>query len=74
MLLLPHGIAHGFITLEDDTHVLYHHTEFYNSEAERGVNYKDERININWPITATCISERDKHHPFLDKNFKGLEL
>ena len=74
MLFLPKGIAHGFITLEDDTHVLYHHTEYYNPESERGFRYDDQKLKIDWPVEMSNISQRDEEHPFIADSFKGLEI
>lgn len=65
MLYVPEGFAHGFITLEDDTSVHYMVTEYYNQEAERGIRFDDQQINIKWPITPLFISDKDKAHvPF----------
>jgi dTDP-4-dehydrorhamnose 3,5-epimerase len=72
MLYIPEGFAHGFQTLADDCELIYHHTEFYTPGAEGGILYNDSIININWPLTVTDISERDKSHPLLDNNFKGI--
>ena len=74
MLFLPKGIAHGFITLEDETHILYQHSEYYSPEHERGFRYDDKLINIDWPIKIETISARDEEHPFLDAEYNGLEI
>lgn len=74
MLFLPKGIAHGFITLEDDTHVLYHHTEYYHPESERGFRHDDQKLNIDWPVEMSNISQRDEEHPFIADSFKGLDI
>ena len=63
MILIPSGFAHGFITLEDNTELIYHHTEFYNPSSERGLRYDDERFNIEWPIKISNISEKDRSYP-----------
>ncbi|MCS6821113.1 MAG: dTDP-4-dehydrorhamnose 3,5-epimerase [Microscillaceae bacterium] len=72
MLLIPEGFAHGFQTLEDDTEILYHHTNFYTPSAERGLRYNDKLLNILWPMPLTQISERDKNFPLLSSDFKGI--
>lgn len=74
LLFLPEGIAHGFITLEDDSHVLYQHSEFYAPYAERGIRFDDPKIGIDWPFEANIISERDNNHPYLNDDFKGIQL
>ena len=72
MLYIPIGFAHGFQCLTDDCQLLYHHTEFYTPDAEAGARYDDPRLNIEWPLEVSMISERDAAHPFLDKNFEGI--
>ena len=73
-LLLPPGVAHGFITLLPDSHILYHHSSYYVPNSEHGVRYNDPMVNIDWPMKPTIISDRDKNHPLLTKEFKGLSL
>jgi dTDP-4-dehydrorhamnose 3,5-epimerase len=63
MLYVPKGFAHGYLTLEDDTEVFYHVSEFYTPEAERGVRYNDPRFAINWPLEVQVISDKDKNWP-----------
>ena len=72
MIYIPHGFAHGFETLSDECELIYHHTQFYTASAEGGIKYSDPKININWPLPVTHISERDNQHNLLDENFKGL--
>lgn len=71
-LYIPEGFAHGFQCLEDHCELLYHHSEFYKPGAEGGIRYDDAAVAINWPLPVTVISERDKNHPLLDKEFKGV--
>ena len=72
MVYIPEGFAHGFQCLEDDCELLYHHSTFYNPEAEAGIRFNDPLININWPLPLTTISPRDQQHPYLNQNFKGI--
>src|SRR6478672_10824582 len=44
------GCAHGTLSLEDDTEVLYQVSQFYTPSAERGVRYDDPTFEIDWPI------------------------
>src|SRR4030066_1762136 len=39
MLYVPRGFAHGFQTLTDDVEVIYHVSQFYSPESERGVRW-----------------------------------
>ena len=72
LLFLPRGIAHGFITLEDQTELLYQHSNFYTPNSEGALRYNDPILSITWPIEPIVISERDKNHPLLTPDFKGI--
>ncbi|MBK5284696.1 MAG: dTDP-4-dehydrorhamnose 3,5-epimerase [Bacteroidia bacterium] len=72
-VLIPDGCAHGFITLEDNSELIYHHTQFYDAKSESGIRYDDARLNLILPIQITLISDRDKSYPFLTDDFKGIE-
>jgi dTDP-4-dehydrorhamnose 3,5-epimerase len=72
MLYIPAGFAHGFQTMQDNTELMYHHTEFYTPSAEAGIRYDDPRINIKWPLPVTELSGRDASHTFIDSTFKGI--
>jgi dTDP-4-dehydrorhamnose 3,5-epimerase len=68
-LIVPPNCAHGFLTLEDNTDVLYTLTNTYDPASERGFNYDDPKINIKWPAPPQVISKRDRDLPFF-----GVEL
>jgi dTDP-4-dehydrorhamnose 3,5-epimerase len=72
MIYIPEGFAHGFQTLSDDSELIYHHTEFYKPSVESGLKYDDPKLNIDWPLAVTNISDRDKQHDFLKDNFIGI--
>lgn len=62
-LYIPKGCAHGFLTLTDDSEVLYQMSEFYHPEAGRGVRWNDSAFQIAWPDQVEVISERDRTYP-----------
>jgi len=63
MVYAPRGCAHGYLTLEDDTEVVYAVTAPYQPSAERGVRWNDPLFGICWPIPPTIISEKDRAWP-----------
>jgi dTDP-4-dehydrorhamnose 3,5-epimerase len=65
-LYTPKGVAHGFVTLTDDTTVFYQMSEFYSPGHATGVRYDDPRLRITWPIDVTCISDRDRSWPDIE--------
>lgn len=63
MLYVPEGCAHGFLTLEDETEILYQISEFYRAELSQGVRWNDPAFQIIWPAKVETISERDRTYP-----------
>jgi dTDP-4-dehydrorhamnose 3,5-epimerase len=62
-LLIPEGVAHGFLTLEADTDVLYQISPAFQPGHEAGVRWNDPAFGIAWPAAPTLISERDAGYP-----------
>lgn len=58
-LLIPEGVAHGFLTLEPDTDVLYQISPAFQPGHEAGVRWNDPAFAIAWPGAPNVISERD---------------
>ncbi len=73
-LLIPEGFAHGFQAMTDEVELLYCHSTPYCSESEAGLNPLDTRLSISWALPVTELSERDKNHPFITTDFKGVLL
>lgn len=64
-VLIPDGFAHGFLTLEDSSSLIYHHTEFFTPNKDRGILYNDPSIGIKWPIPISFISQKDTSYTLL---------
>jgi dTDP-4-dehydrorhamnose 3,5-epimerase len=62
-LLIGKGLAHGFITLEDDTDVLYQIDRIFVPGHGRGARWNDPAFGIEWPAEPLVISERDATYP-----------
>ena len=63
MMYVPRGFAHGFLTLEPNSEVIYLVSQYYSQECERGIRWNDPAIDIKWPFEPSIISERDQSHP-----------
>ena len=68
-LYIPKGFAHGFLTLEDDSRLLYLMSDCYKPGFDRGCPYNDPAFDISWPFEPVLISERDQNHPFWKEEF-----
>jgi dTDP-4-dehydrorhamnose 3,5-epimerase len=83
-LLVPKGFAHGYSVISETAEVFYKCDEFYNRESERGIDYDDPALQIDWklPKEKIIVSEKDSHHPplagtdttFVFKDYQDDEL
>ena len=62
-LYLPEGIAHGFLTLEPDTHILYQMGRAYVPGHADGVRWDDPAFAIDWPAKPAILSDKDRAWP-----------
>lgn len=72
-LLIPEGFAHGFQALTDNVELLYCHSDFYAPGFELGLNPKDPRLSIDWPLAVTGLSNRDEGNMMINADFKGVQ-
>ena len=66
-IFVPTGFAHGFVTLQPNTEVLYKVSTYYSPSHERGIRFSDPKLAIDWGIDAesAILSSRDRDHPTL---------
>lgn len=73
LLVVGPGFAHGFQTLENDSEIIYFVTAQYEPSAEGGLQPFDTRLNINWPLVPSEISNKDARHLTIrESNFSGF--
>jgi len=60
-LFLPKGMAHGFLTMEDNTIFSYKCSDFYHKESEDSIFWNDSTLNIKWPNSNPILSEKDEN-------------
>jgi dTDP-4-dehydrorhamnose 3,5-epimerase len=67
LLYVPHGVAHGYLTMAPNSAVMYQSSAFYQPSAERGIRWNDPAVGINWPSIfgrpAETISLKDRAWP-----------
>jgi dTDP-4-dehydrorhamnose 3,5-epimerase len=63
-LLVPIGFAHGFVTLEPDTEVIYKVSNTYAPASDAGIAWNDTTIAIAWPqLAEITLSDKDRVLP-----------
>jgi dTDP-4-dehydrorhamnose 3,5-epimerase len=62
VIWIPEGFAHGFISLEDNSIMVYKNTSVYNPKSDGGINPFCQGININWGISIkdAILSPKDR--------------
>ncbi|MEA2827457.1 MAG: dTDP-4-dehydrorhamnose 3,5-epimerase [Actinomycetota bacterium] len=66
-LYIPAGFAHGFLTLEPDSELVYQISVPYNPAASAGVRWDDPALGIAWPsVGELTISAPDRDWPLLE--------
>ena len=66
-LLVPAGFAHGFVTREADTEILYKCTDFYAPDHDAGIAWDDPDLGVEWGLgdQAPLLSNKDRLAPCL---------
>ena len=70
-LFVPIGFAHGFMTLEPNTEVIYKVSAHYAPDHDFGVLWKDQDLDVVWPMSQAdaILSDRDREQP----SFRDLD-
>ncbi len=63
---IPSGIAHGYITLEDNTIISYVMDSQFNVQEYGRIRWNDPTIGIQWPFSPAIISKLDQEAEFLN--------
>ncbi len=60
MVFIPRGLAHGFLTLTDDTELHYEMGARYVPAAARSIRWDDPAFSIAWPFQPQIVSDADR--------------
>ena len=62
-VLVPAGLAHGFLTLQPDTDILYQISPLHAGDETLGVRWDDRALGVDWPARPVLMSDRDAVWP-----------
>jgi len=70
MIWIPTGFAHGFLSLKNESEIIYKATMNYCKNHERTIRWNDNHLNIKWPLNKInnlepVLSEKDSNAPYL---------
>lgn len=65
-IFIGKGYAHGFVSLEDESIMIYQTSTIHQPEFDAGVLWSS--IDFDWPIRNPLISARDSKHPPIFSN------
>jgi dTDP-4-dehydrorhamnose 3,5-epimerase len=63
MFFIPEGFAHGFLSLEDDTMMVYQTSTVHAPASDAGILWNS--FGFDWPVSAPLVSDRDQAFPAL---------
>ena len=68
ILWVPAGFAHGFLCLEEDTHLCYKNSALHNAKCEGAINPINSGLDIDFPIPhdKIILSDKDRNAPSFD--------
>jgi len=69
-LYVPAGFAHGYLSIEDNSKVIYRASSPHNAAEEGGIIYSDTTLKLPWPKMNYTLSEKDKKWPTFENCFK----
>ncbi|MGV1008025.1 MAG: dTDP-4-dehydrorhamnose 3,5-epimerase [Dermatophilaceae bacterium] len=62
-LFIPPYVAHGYLTLEDSSEVIYQVSGPYAPQGEQGQRHDDPAFGLSWPRAVEVISDKDASWP-----------
>lgn len=63
LFFIPTGFAHGFVSLRDDSCMIYKTNAVYAPENDTGIRW--DSFGFAWPVSEVVVSERDRGLPAL---------
>jgi dTDP-4-dehydrorhamnose 3,5-epimerase len=71
-LYVPERFAHGYQVLLDNTDTNYQVGEFYTPGCEGGLLHDDPRLRLQWPLSVTVVSDKDRLWKSLDEQAEEI--
>ena len=60
-IIIPKGFANAYLTLKNNTKIIYYMSQFYKPSSDNGIRYNDNFFKVKWPHKPKVISSKDKN-------------
>ena len=65
-MYVPTGFAHGFVTLQPDSEIIYKCSDYFAPDTEAALRWDDPDVGIDWPLSGPAVlSDKDRLAPLL---------
>jgi len=64
-LFIPRGFGHAFVTLEDNTEIVYKVDNYYSPKHDAAILWSDPELAIIWGVDSPILSDKDRRAPLL---------
>jgi len=64
-VFIPQGFGHAFLSMEDNTTLLFSVNEHFDSHASMQIRFDDKQINLSLPIPIKAMADYDRDAPYL---------
>lgn len=71
---IPEGFAHGFLVLSETATIVYQCGASYSPAHDTGIIWNDPDLNIDWPVSAPILSDKDAKLQTFKEYQKSLGL
>jgi dTDP-4-dehydrorhamnose 3,5-epimerase len=62
-MYIPVGFAHAYMSLIDNSEVIYTSSQKYIAGVEKGIRWNDPSLNLQLPFDPIIVSIKDMNHP-----------
>lgn len=73
-VFIPEGMGHAFISLRENSNLVYLLSSIYDPSTENTVHPFDTTLGFKWPLEEIILSERDARAPSLIEQAEAKNL
>ncbi len=71
-IYVPAGFGHIFVSMEDNTQIIFKIDQYFDPKLQRAIWYADNELNIDFPVSNPVLSKQDQTAPLLRDSDSNL--